>query len=161
MSFLSDVFLTDTTTNMNADKPFTETSQTKKIEEFYWDTRHWKSKLQFMEDEIAFIDGLLDSYVFEPDTPDLFERLQDYLKRLKSTKNKMYTLAQQTLVHGNKLGGMLERKDKSCDPSFHRQHDVLKASIVGCMEDFQNLKAEIFNYAGGILKNRKLKNKKE
>jgi len=146
---------------MNADKPFSENFQTKSIEELYWDTRHWRSKFQFMEDEIAFIDGLLDSYVFEPDTHDLFERLQDYLKRLTSAKKKMLVLAQQTLVHANKLGGMLERKDRSCDPSFHRQHAVLKATIVGYVEDFQILKAEIFNYAGGILKKRKLKNKKE
>ena len=53
---------------------------------------------------------------------------------------------------------MLECKDERCDLGFYNKHNALKAEVVSCMEDFQNLKAEIFNYAGGILKKRKPNN---
>lgn len=146
---------------MNIDKSASKISQPKKVEELYWDVRHWNSKLLFMEDEIAFIDGLFDSYIFEPNTSNLFIELEDYLNRLKTAKHKNHKLDQQISVHRHNLGGMLERRDKTCDAGFYQKHDALKAEVVLCVEDFQSLKAEIFNYAGGILKKRKRNSKKK
>ncbi len=135
----------------------TNKDQSKKVEELHWDTRHWKSTLRFMQDEISFIDNLLQSYVFEPNTPNLFERLQDYIERLKKAKSRKTQVIQQIINHEKDLGGMLECKDEACDLGFYQKHAILKAEVVGCMEDFQQLKSEIFNYAGGILKRRKPK----
>ena len=110
-----------------------------------------------MEDEIRFVDHLFESYIFEPNTPGLFELIQDYQKVLKTTRNKKRQVWQHIIKHENNLGGMLERRDKACDLGFHQKHDVLKAEVVGCVVDFQNLKGEIFNYASEILKKRKPK----
>jgi len=142
---------------MNNEKSFKENEQARKVDELHWDARHWKSTLRFMQDEILFIDRLLNSYVFEPNTPNLFERLQDYRQRLKTAKSKKTEVIQQISRHEGNLGGMLECKDEACDLGFYRKHNALKAEIVATVEDFQNLKAEIFNYAGGILKKRKPK----
>ncbi len=142
---------------MNIDKTTTTVTPTKTIEELYLDVRHWKSNLLFMEDEIRFVDHLLDSYIFEPNTPGLFELMQDYQKVLKATRNKKRLVWQHIIKHENNLGGMLEHRDKACDFDFHQKHDVLKAEVVGCVADFQNLKGEIFNYASEILKKRKPK----
>jgi hypothetical protein len=136
----------------------TQKEQSRKVEELHWDTRHWKSTLRFMQDEISFIDNLLNSYVFEPNTPNLFERLQDYLSRLKKAKNRKSQVIQQISQHEKDLGGMLQCRDEACDLGFYQKHNVLRAEVVGCMEDFQNLKSEIFNYAGGILKKRRKPN---
>lgn len=129
--------------------------QGKKVEELHWEIQQWKSHFQFLDDELLFIKRLLDSYVFQPNTPNLFERLQDYKTRIKSietTKKKIRELISQ---HENTLGGMLECKDSSCDLVYYRKHDKLQIKIDGCLSQFQELKSEIFNYAGGILKNRK------
>ncbi len=142
---------------MNTEKSATNFTQTKKVEELYGDTRHWKSNLLFMEDEIRFIDHLLESYIFEPNTPSLFELMQDYQKVLKTARNKKRQVWQQIIKHENDLGGMLQRRDKACDLGFHQKHDVLKAEVVVCVEDFKNLKGEIFNYACEILRKRKPK----
>lgn len=142
---------------MNKTKSISSAEQTKKVDELHWDARHWKSTLRFMQDEILFIDRLLNSYVFEPNTPNLFERLQNYRQRLKTAKSKKTEVIQQILKHESNLGGMLECKDEACDLGFYKKHNRLKAEVVTAVEDFQNLKAEIFNYAGGILKKRKPK----
>ena len=142
---------------MNNNRSLTENEQAKKVDKLQWDVRHWKSTMRFVEDEILFIERLLNSYVFEPNTPNLFERLQDYRQRLKKAKNRNTKLALNISRHKNNLGGMLECKDEDCDLGFYRKHDVLKAGVTGHLEDFQNLKAEIFNYAGAILKKRKPK----
>lgn len=129
--------------------------QAKKKEELYFECQHWKSILGFMDDEIAFIHRLLNSYVFEPNTPNLFERLQDYLDRLKKIERYKAKVSKLITAHENSLGGILECTDDGCDLGFYQTHDTIKAEVVACNQDFQHLKSEIFNYAGGILKKRK------
>jgi hypothetical protein len=134
---------------------FTSQQQSVKVEELYRDTKRWKSSFQFTANEMLFLERLLNSYVFEPNTPNLFERLLDYQERLKRTISKKTEVTDRIRRHENKLGGMLECTDSSCDLEYYRNHEQLKAEVVSFCEDFRQLKSEIFNYAGGILKKRK------
>lgn len=134
-----------------------KSGQDRKVEELHWDSQRWKSNLQLMEDELVFIDRLLNSYVFEPNTPNLFERLQDYKERLKKAKAGKKRVRESISRHEVNLGGMLECADNTCDKEYYQKHDLLTAEVLLCLDNFQNLKWEIFNYAGGILKKRKPK----
>ena len=125
------------------------------IEELHSEIQQWKSNLQFMDDELIFIDRLLNSYVFQPNTPNLFERLQDYKSRLKHAKISKQEVCHHISRHENTLGGILECTDSLCDLGYYRKHDKLQATVAECLEGFQELKSGIFNYAGGILKQRK------
>jgi len=131
------------------------TGQEKKVEELHWEIQQWKSHFQFMEDELTFIARLLDSYAFQPNTPNLFERLQDYKSRIKKIKTTKKEVRDHISKHENTLGGMLECTDSACDLNYYRKHETLKAKVNICFGDFQKLKSGIFNYAGGILKKRK------
>ncbi|MEM7382587.1 MAG: hypothetical protein AAF361_15555 [Bacteroidota bacterium] len=124
-------------------------------EKLHWESQQWKSSLCFIEDEITFIDRLLNSYVFQPNTPNLFERLQDYLQRLTLVKEEKAKLRKRISRHENNLGGMMECKDETGDKEYFRKHESLKEQMRVCNTNFQALKSEIFNYAGGILKKRK------
>jgi hypothetical protein len=132
-----------------------EKVQKKKKEQLHTDCRHWKSTLSFIDDEIVFIKHMLGSYIFEPNTPNLFERLQDYQGRLRKVEYKRTQVFTDITSHENSLGGILECETDACFHGFYDKHDVLKASVVGFNEEFRHLKSEIFNYAGGILKKRK------
>ena len=138
--------------------------QEKKVEELHRENQQWKSALQFMDDEIMFIRRLLDSYVFRPDTHELFERRENFRERIKAADTAREDLSDLVYRHENILGGMLECTDSACDLGYYQKHDRLKTQMDTCMGNFQNLKAEIFNYAGNILKKRKpidLKNENE
>lgn len=134
---------------------FTAREQTVKVEELYRDTKRWKSCFQFNSDEMLFIERLLNSYVFEPNTPNLFERLRDFQERLKKTIAAKKDVTDRIRKHEANLGGMLECTDSSCDLEYYNKHQQLKAEVNGFQEDFRQLKSEIFNYAGGILKTKK------
>jgi len=134
---------------------YSSKAQSKKVEELHYETQQWKSNLYFMEDEIIFIDRLLNSYVFEPNTPNLFERIQDYQHRLQKAKDNKFMFMELIAEHERDLGGMLECTNESCDLLYYQKHDKLKAEVVNCVEIFRMLKSEIFNYAGSILKKRK------
>ena len=130
-------------------------SQEKKVEELHWEIQQWKSNFQFMDDEMTFIISLLDSYAFQPNTPNLFERLQNYKTSIERITTVKKEVRNYISTHENNLGGMLECTDTSCDLGYYRKHDKLKAEVTDCLERFKNLKFEIFNYAGSILKKRK------
>lgn len=125
------------------------------LEKFHLDSQQWKSSFHLMKDELLFIEELLHSYVFEPDTPNLFERLQDYLARLKTVKLYRTELEEQITQHESKLGGALECTNGQGDEDVNAEHEQLKAYVVNCLQQFQILKSEVFNYAGGILKKRR------
>lgn len=129
--------------------------QDRKVELLHLECQNWKSGLQFMEDELLFIERLLNSYVFEPNTPNLFERLSDYQQRLIKTRVDKKEAVGQIARHRKDLGGMLECTDSECDLTYYLKHEKLKAKVLSCQQDFRHLKTEIFNYAGGILKKRK------
>ncbi|MGB5498967.1 MAG: hypothetical protein WBM77_08575 [Maribacter sp.] len=134
---------------------FTKEDQTNKIEELHGDFQQWKSHLYLMQDELTFIEHLLNSYIFEPNTPNLFERLQDFQTRLKKAKANRKEVCEVIAKHEKDLGGMIQCTDIACDNAYYQKHDKTKAESVMCLENFQNLKSEIFEYAGGILKRRK------
>ena len=118
-------------------------------------TKSWLSSIRFIEDELKFIENLLQSYVFEPNTPNLFERLQDYLERLQTINSQKKKLTNQLQEHENGLSGVLECKGHPTSKSYGDRHRELHIEYLLFETDYQKLKAEIFNYAGGILKKRK------
>lgn len=129
--------------------------QKKKLEDLHWQIQQWKSNLQFMEDEILFINRLLSSYAFQPNTPNLFERIEDFKSRIKKISIVKQEINIRITKHENILGGILECADAECDLTYYQKQDKLQTEVDFCLDHFRQLKSEIFNYAGGILKNRK------
>ncbi|MDX1314042.1 MAG: hypothetical protein R3356_00955 [Eudoraea sp.] len=123
--------------------------------EFHATSRKWISSLQFIDDELRFIEKLMCSYVFEPDTPNLFERLQDYKERVQGIQKRKEEICKCLLEHENELSGLLETGEADKDRSYDGRHQELQVEFLLFYEDFQQLKSEIFNYAGGILRKRK------
>jgi hypothetical protein len=136
-----------------------QNSKTKKettsTQEFHATSKNWISNLEFIDDELRFIENLICSYVFEPDTPNLFERLQDYKERLQDIQLRKKDLAKWLLDHENELSGLLESQQLKKDTSYAQRHRELQVEFLLFHEDFQRLKSEIFNYAGGILRKRR------
>ncbi|AXT62322.1 hypothetical protein D1816_18790 [Aquimarina sp. AD10] len=129
----------------------------KELKNLHLDNLDWKSNLEFIESEVKFINQLLNSYVFEPTTPNLFERLQEYKITMKTLEKDISKLHQEIRKHENELGGMLECDTISCDNYYYKDHLILQQDFDEFYQRFKKLKSEVFNYAGGILK----KNKKD
>lgn len=133
----------------------TEDRKLNMLQKLHLDVQKWRSSFFLINDELIFIEQLLHSYVFEPNTPNLFERLQDYLERLKRIKSDITNVNKLIVQHENNLGGSIECRNVKCDEDVHVEHGKLKANVANCLQKFKILKTEIFNYAGGILKKRK------
>lgn len=134
----------------------TEINTTNKdLRDIHFDTLESKSSLQFIEDEVLFINQLLHSYVFEPTTPNLFERLQEFRQEIKNVEEEIENLNKEIRKHESELGGILECNTISSDHYYYEEHKSLKKRFNEFYRNFRKLKSEVFSYAGGILKNNK------
>ena len=129
--------------------------QDKKVQELHSELQEWRSNMDFIEDEMHFIDRLLHSYVFEPRTPNLFERLEKFKQGMEKSKKRRASIKDRIMEHENNLGGMMECTSAPCDTAYYLKHEQLQNKVFEYLEDYRQLKSEIYRYAGAILKSRK------
>ncbi len=130
--------------------------QEKKIQESHSELQQWQSNIDFIQDEMQFINKLLHSYVFEPRTPNLFERLEQFKKRLLASKENQESLRLEITNHENEIGGIMECSSLPIsDSEYCKKHEALKEKMLRYLEDYHTLKSAIYAYAGSILKQRK------
>lgn len=127
----------------------------RKIEIMRGELQNWKSYLQFIEDEMLFIQGMLDSYVFEPRTPELFELLELFKQHFVTSKKDRRSLSKAIKEHENELGGIFECSRPECDGPYYESHLALKDRMTDYIKAYIALKKEVYDYAGSILKKKK------
>ncbi|SHJ30942.1 hypothetical protein [Aquimarina spongiae] len=127
----------------------------KECKAIHLDTLAWKSSLEFVESEIQFIQQLLNSYVFEPKTPNLFERLQEFKVQLSKVTEEVEGLKNGIRKHESELGGILECDTISESHSYYQEHELMNMTFEKFYRNFRKLKSEVFSYAGTILKSNK------
>lgn len=125
------------------------------IDQFHNDVKVWKSNIALITDELKFIENLIHSYVFEPRTPNLFERLEQYKVKAKSIKKRRDTMEIMLKKHDAELSGMLECDTVSCDTFFKEKHLLVKEEYRQFVNSYNSVKTEIFNYCGTILRTNK------
>ncbi|MFC4633141.1 hypothetical protein ACFO3O_04440 [Dokdonia ponticola] len=133
------------------------TTQTQNIQNGYHsEAKEWKSNLLFIETELHFIEQLIHSYVFEPNTPNLFERLEHFKTQLLNIKTQYKKIQERVISYDNELGGLLESHDtEPLDPSMEKKRQRISADYNQFITTYKALKSNIFEYCGGILKRNK------
>ncbi|GAA4275465.1 hypothetical protein [Aquimarina mytili] len=129
-------------------------SSGKELKEIHLDTLEWKSSLHFIEVEIQFMNQLLNAYIFEPSTPNLFEHLQGFKEQIIIAEEEIAYIRKSINKHENQLGGLLEYHTISYDHSYYQEHELMKITVDDFYKSFRKLKADVFNYTGGILRKR-------
>ncbi|WP_025743238.1 hypothetical protein [Aquimarina pacifica] len=125
------------------------------LKDIHFNALEWKSNLQFIKGELQFINQLFNSYVFEPTTRNLFERLQEFKDGVLRVEKEIEILEEEIKKHESELGGMLECDTISCDHYYYNKHQKLKITLDVFYKNYRRLKSEIFSYTGGVLKSNK------
>ncbi|SFR66146.1 hypothetical protein [Maribacter stanieri] len=125
--------------------------QNEKLKELHWKIQQWKTQFQVIDDEILFLERLLNSSAFKSNTPNLFERLEDYKTKIEELKYNLKTIRNSISVHENSLGKILDVSENKNNQQYYQVHNQLNTDISNCYKNFQTLKSEIFNYTGTIL----------
>lgn len=122
------------------------------LEKLHFDVQGWKSNLHHTEVELWFMDKLLHSNAFRPDTHNLFERLEEYKTKVKAISDNKTQLQDSIAIYENKLGGIMGQTLADNDANHLEKHHALREKIMEYRSRFKELKSELFNYTGSILK---------
>ena len=125
------------------------------LEGLYREVHGYRTNLRFAADELSFFDHLIKSYNFQPNTKDLFERLQLFERRIHAAKEDIDVFLSRINNQEALLGGMMECTEPGLDREFYRSYDGLTTDLNNFLAGHHDLKLEVFNYIGGFLKKRK------
>ncbi len=120
--------------------------------EFHFDAMLWKSMIGYMENEIQFINRLLNSKAFRETTPNLFERLQTIKHEMKTKTREAKNFNKKINEYEVELKGILECQDISCDTFYVENHKSLKNRFEEFYTEFNEYKTKVFEFTGGILR---------
>lgn len=132
-----------------------ETSIPLTIDLYHEDVKVWKSNIALSVDEIRFIENLIHSYVFEPTTPNLYERIEEFKSQLLKIKKLLDNMQALLSKHDLELGGMLECDTMEYDIYFKEKHLLIKENYTQFTMSYSKTKAAILNYCGSILRKQK------
>jgi len=124
-------------------------------EKYLLEISEWEDSLMFISEEIKFLGKLLNAGIFEPNIPNLYERLQQYLKKLQGLKNQKILLEKEIERYKTDFDKELEEDEEHKYSLIKRTHLQLRKNMKEFSKNISSLKLEIFNYTGTILKKSK------
>ncbi len=121
-------------------------------EKYLSEISKWENSLMIVSEEIKFLSKLLSTEIFEPNIPNLYERLQLYSIKLQDLKNEEILLEKEIEKHRTDFAKELEKNEEQKDTLIQRTHIQLRKNINTFFKKNSGLKLEIFNFTGNILK---------
>ena len=129
-----------------------QNTQEELLTAFHHDAQWWKSTLGYFDTDIQLIERLLNASIYKENTPNLFERLQQFNHEIKDWAKETNNLKKEIVEYESKLRGILECEDTSCDTYYLENHKTLKNRFEEFYTGFSDFKTSVFNYIRGVLK---------
>ncbi len=124
----------------------------KSTEELQDDVRYWRSEIDFVHDEIRFLDHLLGSnyidfleYNLEKKTKKLTEEI---------SKERKVGVELQTLIHKHEetFGNLLENNSVTSNTHFLDMHKNLEHEMIVFFKKFKKIKRQIFEVVESVVR---------
>lgn len=121
-------------------------------EKNFSDISKWEGSFMFVTEEMQFLKKILSTDIFESNIPNLYERLQQFLKNLQDFEKEKKELEIEVEKHKSDLSDQLELNEEQKISAIKESHAQLKKKIKAFRNKYSGLKLEIFNFTGNILK---------
>ncbi len=121
-------------------------------EKYLSEISKWQNSLVLVSEETKFLAKLLNTGIFEPNIPNLEERLQQYSKKLQNFKNGEKLMEKEIENHKTDFAKEFEENGEQNASLIKTTHIELRKNIKAFLKRNSRLKLEIFNFAGDILK---------
>lgn len=129
----------------------------KTIEEMHNDARLWKSEVNFIEDEIRFLEHLLSFNYIELLHVGLYKKIEYFVNELTTQKKNGKTLLKLIKEHELVLADLISKNSATENKIFLKKHRNLHNKIEKYFYFFKNNKKQIFKIIEKIMRE---KNKK-
>lgn len=123
----------------------------KSIEELQFSLSFYKSRLDLLKKELDFFRHVLDSNIFHPKTPNLFERIAHFKKEIDINLKTTAQLSSEIERQYNDVQLKLECDELSCDAYFVSRNDEIELNVVNFLTQTAQLKSDMMEYLKGLI----------
>lgn len=123
----------------------------KSINEILYQINCWENEFGYMHTELNFITNLLKNYPFNSNTPNLYERIQLFLKELSNVENTRHSLLIEIDDYKNDLIGQDEKHHLESHDYYLITYQKIAESIFNYFKNYNTLKCNIYEYVEGLL----------
>ena len=117
---------------------------------------NWFSELNFVRDEMRFLNNLIKTYTPQLTDSKTFERSRELVGRLLENQKELVNLLKQVQLHSNQLEIMVDKVDQlKMEKAYVETHKDLIRDFDRYKTKYRALKSGLFKLISEVLKKEK------
>lgn len=113
-------------------------------QELYAVTEHWQSDLQFYQEDLVFLNHLIDKYFVALIDKSNLDEMREITKGLSQEIKDCDSLVQRVAKHLSHLAELIDDPFKYDSHQFRTEHEKLEDEIASFVKKFRKNKKETF-----------------
>lgn len=125
-------------------------------QELYVLTEHWKSDLLFYQDDLKFLDHLIDKYFIWLTKKENLDQVREIVNGLVKTDKLCSTLLKEVNKHLSHLAGLIDDPFKYDSHKFRTEHQLLEDKLADFVKTFRENRKKVFAVTEHVIESEKL-----
>jgi hypothetical protein len=114
----------------------------KSVEELHHDTLTWKSEINFIIDEMRFLEHLLSSKYINFIHSGLYKKIEISLNKITDEKNSGKVLIRLILDQERILSNLIKNESDTSNKNFLEKHHKFKVEMVDYVKKYKRIKKQ-------------------
>ena len=120
-------------------------------QQLYVLTEHWKSDLEFYNDDLKFLHLLIDKYFMYISKRENIDMVREIEIGLLEMDNRSSMLLRQVNKHLHHLAALLDNSFTYDSHTFRTEHERLEDDLAHFVEDFRKNRKEVFTITEHVI----------
>jgi len=129
----------------------------KNIEELHHESIQWKSEINFINDEMRFLEHLLSSKYIDFLDSGLYKKIESFIHEIDTEEKIGKTIFQLIEEHEIILSYLIDNDSVTSNKNFLETHKNLNTEINNFFFDYKEIKKQIFNIVENVMREKKKK----
>ena len=126
----------------------------KDVEELHHDTLTWKSEINFIIDEMHFLEHLLGSKFIDLIHSGLYKKIELLVNKITDEKNSGKVLIRLILDQERILSNLIKNESDTSNANFLEKHHKFEVEMVDYVKKYKRIKKQIFDIVEKVMKDK-------
>lgn len=129
----------------------------KSVEELHYDSKNWISEINFINDEIRFLNHLLSEKYIDCLDGGLFKKIKNLIIQISDEKKAGHALKEVINKHETILSDLIKNNSVESNKNYLLTHNKIEKEIYSFNNKYKNIKKDIFDIVENIMKQKEQK----
>ncbi len=125
-------------------------------QDLYVLTEHWKSDLLFYQDDLKFLDHLIDKYFIWLSKEENIVKVREIELSLVKITKQCSNLLEKVNKHLSHLAGLIDDPFKYDSHQFRTEHQTLEDDISKFIKDFRKNRKNVFTITEHVIESEEM-----